>query len=228
MAEMTRKDVVEFLKNRDKKKPVGHRVNYLGDKDLSGLDLSGLDLGHLDLQYIDFTNANLNSVNMDGSFFCGTKFIRANLNNVSMKNATITMTDFSGCQMSKAVLSGASWMNEVGTAYFTSCNLSGAKFIGAKLNASFMFCNLTDAVFDDATLTESSFVASILSYSSFRRVDLREIALNSSWIVGTSAINLPEWTVYGENGRLAVPALDHIELLEARQSSKTMSPLYVS
>lgn len=232
MATMTRKEVVEFLKTRDKKKPVGHQVNYLGDKDLSGLDLSGLDLSHLDFQYVDFTDANLSGANMDGSFLCGTKFVRTNLNNVSMKNITVKMTEFSDCQMSGAVFSGASWMGDVGSMYLTSCNLGGAKFVGVKLSASFMFCNLADAVFDNAILADSLFVACILSYSSFRRVDLREIALNSSWIVGSlSTISLPEWTVYGESNHhksLAMPVLDHIDLTGARQSSKTLSQFYVT
>lgn len=227
---MTREEVVEFLKTRDKQKPVGSRCNYLGDKDLSGLDLTGLDLSHLDLQYADFTDADLSGVNMSGSFLCGTKFIRSNLIGASLKDVTITMTDFTDCRMGEANLSGANWLGESGGAYFHRCDMKGAKFVGAKLNAPFTFCNLTDATFDNASLQGSTFLACVLSYASFRNVDLREINLNYFYMMGwRSAQELPVWTRYGDievYGNCALPLLDHLDLTGVRQSSETMRPTY--
>lgn len=230
MAKMARADVVEFLKNRDKTKPREYSCNYLGDNDLSGLDLSGFDLSHLDLQWIDFTGADLSGANMDGSFLCGTKFIQTNLSGASMKDVTITMTDFTDCQMQRVVLSGANWLGEVGGAYFHRCDMNGSKFEGAKLNALFTFCNLTDATFDNATITGSSFLACNLSFASFRNVDLREIHLNFFYMMGShSVLEFPKWVEYGEVEGYrfcAIPKLDHIDLTGARQSSETLRFIY--
>ena len=158
----------------------------------ASLDLSGLDLSALDLSGADFSSALLEKTSFKDSLLAGSVF----------KNALLAGGDFSGADMRRALLTGASAggaqftktrLNDVNAskgdftgadfsqAQIANANISHALFDGSKMAGLIAAnCNAEQASFADCDLTGSDMAHARLTAAVFNNSKLGKASFTSA------------------------------------------------
>ncbi|HJU84830.1 MAG TPA: pentapeptide repeat-containing protein [Holophagaceae bacterium] len=171
MAELTREDVIEHVKNR--------------------VSLEFADLRGIDLRGIDFKKAKLSGADLSESRLAGTRFVDANLT-----KAKLVETDLTACNFTAANLSGANLQKAI----LVEANLADAKLIGTILrsadltnavmtHADLTGADLTRAKCANLDLREAVLTNSDLSQAFMRGTMLRGANLTGARIEGTVGLD---------------------------------------
>jgi len=149
--------------------------------DLKQLDLTRLDLAELDFKAADLTGADLYAADLSRANLNGAALVGARLD-----NATITATDFSGADLTEALI--------LRPTVFTTLEVATAeapRFVGAKLvrfrsdgqldRADFSGADLTGAVLGRSAVREPSVNApASLTSTNFTRAVLKDAKLTGT------------------------------------------------
>ena len=159
MAELTRDDVIEKVKNH--------------------LSLEFADLRGLDLRGIDFRKANLSGAEMSETRLNGARLESANLQKTKLFEADLTTVDLSGANLAganlqKAVLVGANLSHAIlRGATLRFADLSGATLAHADLSSADMVrskcreSDMREAILTDADLGSGFFRGALLRGANF-------------------------------------------------------------
>ena len=171
MAEFTRDDVVEKVKNH----------TSLEFADLRGLDLRG----------IDFRRANLRGAEMSETRLSGSTLAAANLQKAKLTEADLSTVDLSGADLAganlqKAVLVGANLSHALlMKATLRFADLSGATLTHADLTGA----NLTRAKCRETDLREAVLTNADLTNAFFRGALLRGVNLEGAVVEGAVGLD---------------------------------------
>lgn len=169
-------------------------------------DLAGLNLTRMDLAELDFKQASLNGSDLYGADLTRANLAGASLVGVRLNRATITATNFSGADLTDALIlrpttfttlevvtaeapkfTGAKlvrirsdgWLDR---ADFSAADLTSAVFGGGASHEETLFApaSLISANFAGAVLREAKFPEALLKYARFTGADLRDANLRGA------------------------------------------------
>ncbi len=155
MAELSRDDVVEHVRNK---------------VSLEHADLRNLDLRGIDFRRVNLASADLSGCRLSGSHFVETNLVRAKLNDADLSGSNLAGADLSKASLQKAVLSEANLANAkliaavLRQADLSQADLTNSDLAGADLH--FAKCGRTD--FRKAVLTGADFSKAFLQGALFR------------------------------------------------------------
>lgn len=184
MAELTRDDLIEHLRN-------GISLEHV---DLRGLDLRGIDFAKANLKW-----ANLAECRLQGSRFTLAQMAHANLEEADLTGCNLSEVDLSDANLRKAVLYEANLANaKLVNAILRSADLSQADFTNvdlAKADLQRAKCGTTD--FRNAVLTDADFRNAFLRGALFRGANLKganlegALGLDAAVALGSTGPELP-------------------------------------
>lgn len=159
MAELSRDDVVEHVRNK---------------VSLEHADLRNLDLRGIDFRKINLASADLSGCRLSGSPFVETNLVRAKLNDADLSGSNLAGADLSKASLQKAILSEANLANAklagavLRQADLSQADLTNSDLAGADLH--FAKCARTD--FRMAVLTGADFSKAFLQGALFRGANI--------------------------------------------------------
>jgi len=180
-ATLSKEEVLQILKNSNRKKPA-----YLWRKNLNNLDFSNVDFkgANLSASWMNNTNlsgADLSGVNLDIAFM-----YKANLKGTKLDKASMFSTQMLGADLSMASLEEATVAADLYRA-----NLRGANFKNAKMGADtknqsmgIMALKAKKASFDNADLSGADLSRTDLEYASFKNANLSNANLEYAKLTG--------------------------------------------
>jgi uncharacterized protein YjbI with pentapeptide repeats len=193
MAELTRDDVIEHVRNK---------------VSLEFADLTGLDLRGVDFRKVNLGGANLTACRLQGSVFIETNLVRANLYEADLTGTNLTGSDLSSANLQKASL--------------VEANLANAKLVQASLRqadlsqADLTHSDLAEADLHYAKCSGTDFRRSVLAKASFEKAFLRGALFRGADITGATfegALGADPLLLKGETGadiELDDPGATHI------------------
>jgi uncharacterized protein YjbI with pentapeptide repeats len=184
MAELTREDLIEHLRN-------GISLEH---SDLNGLDLRGIDFSKANLKW-----ANLAECRLDGSRFTMSNMAHANLEEANLTGCNLSEVNLSDANLHKAVLFQSNLANsKLANADFRSADLSQADCTNADMtkgNFQRAKCGNTD--FRNTVLAEADFRSAFLRGALFRGANLHganlegALGLDAAIALGSTGPELP-------------------------------------
>lgn len=150
MAELSRDDVIEHVRNK--------------------VSLEHADLTNLDLRGIDFRRVNLSGADLSGCRLSGSQFVETNMARVKLNEADLSGSNLMGADLSHAVLQRAN---------LTEANLANAKLMQASLRqadlsqADLTHSDLARADFHFAKCARTDFRRAVLSDANFTKAFLQ-------------------------------------------------------
>lgn len=105
MAEMTREEVLEVIREADR----DHVVAELSGADMHGLDLPDIDLSCTSMQSANLRGAKLHGANLSHADLYCANLYGADLSCANLYCANLSDTNLSGTNLAYANLSGAKW-----------------------------------------------------------------------------------------------------------------------
>ncbi len=160
MAELTRDDVIEHVRDR---------------VSLEYANLSGLDLRGIDFRKVNLSGADLTTCRLQGSHFLGANLTRAILYEADLSGADLSGSDLSFANLQKAVLVEANLANaklpnaSLRQADLSQADCSQSDLAGADLH--FAKCRATD--FRRAVLADANFGRAFLRGALFRGANVK-------------------------------------------------------
>ena len=186
------------------------------------LDLADAQLKFLDLSGLDFTRARLSRANLHGSDLTGSNLRECDLGNAILDRATLVLADFSNANLAGALIrlphsAGSPDFNRsspppdflmlICGGRFDGGNFQGANLEGAKLgpygdwtqNTLTRRSVIVAGDFSGASLANADPSEAILTFTSFKDVDLTRVNLRKANLVGAdfSGANLAQADVSG-------------------------------
>jgi len=159
MAELTRDEVIEHVKNK---------------VSLEFANLSGLDLRGIDFRKTNLSGADMTSCRLQGSHFLDTNLTRAILYEADLSGTNLSGSDLSHANLQKAILVEANMTNaKMVEASLRQADLSQADFTQsdlAKADLHFAKCSGTD--FRRAVLADANFGRAFLRGAMFRGANI--------------------------------------------------------
>jgi uncharacterized protein YjbI with pentapeptide repeats len=154
MAELTREEVIDYVKNRVSLEFANLRALDLRGVDFKKAKLSGADLSEARLAKCRFTEANLSKAKLVEADLSGADFTGANLNGIDLQKASLVEATLSDVKLIGANLRSADLSN----ALLVHADLTGADLTRAKCPAA----DFRDAVLTNADLSGAFMRGAIL------------------------------------------------------------------
>ena len=150
------------------------------------------------------SRANLAGLNLSGVDLSGSSLREANLRGANLKKATFSNTNLTGTDLNEADFKGANLIlarllsANCQHANFSNADLNLADFGGANLSgANFSHADLSGANFNVTDLSGANFRNTLMGYTMFCRVDLREVeGLETAYIWGRQPLGLTPSTTH--------------------------------
>ncbi len=160
MAELSRDDVIEHVRNK---------------VSLEHADLRNLDLRGVDFRRVNLSSADLSGCRLSGSHFVETNLVRAKLVEADLSGSNLAGADLSGANLQKANLTEANLANaKLVQAVLRQADLSQADLTNSDLaHADFHFAKCSRADFRRAVLTEARFTKAFLQGALFRGANVK-------------------------------------------------------
>lgn len=161
MAELSRDDVIEHVRDR---------------VSLEHADLSALDLRGIDFRRVNLSGANLSNCRLSGSQFVETNMSRAKLYEADLSGSNLGGANLNGAVLQKANLSESNLANaKMEKASFRQADLTNADLTNSDLaGADFHFAKCARTDFRRAVLAGANFTRTFLQGAMFRGADVRE------------------------------------------------------
>jgi len=160
MAEMTREDVIDHVRNR---------------VSLEHADLSTLDLRGIGFQKVNLSGANLSECRFMGAVLTECKLARANLFEADLQSCNLSGSDLSSANLQKANLKEANLANsKLPGACLRNADLTQSDFTNSDLaRADFHFAKCMGTDFRKAVLAEANFERAFVRGALFRGANIK-------------------------------------------------------